>query len=69
MWNFIAQPGIATASVDFTGDFLLLALGLLGLLALSAGLIAVDAIRQHMSQKTEPVAGPASASADYQDAA
>lgn len=69
MWNFIAQPGIATASVDFTSEFSLLALGLLSLLALSAGLIAFAATRQHMSQKTEIVAGPASVPADYRDAA
>ena len=69
MWNFIAQPGIATASIDFTNDFSLLALGLLGLLALSAGLITVDVIRQYVSQKTALVTGPAPAAVDYQDAA
>jgi len=69
MWNFIAQPGIAAASVDFTSEFSLLALGLLSLLALSAGLIAFAAIRQHVSQKTKIVAGPVLVPADYRDAA
>jgi hypothetical protein len=69
MWNFIAQPGIASASVDFTSEFSLLALGLLGLLALSAGLIAFAATRQHMPQKTEIVAELEPVPADHRDAA
>jgi hypothetical protein len=40
MWHFVAQPGLATASVDFTSSFSLLGVGLVGLMWLSTGLIA-----------------------------
>lgn len=69
MWNFVAQPGLATTVVDFTNDFSALAFGLFGLLALSAGLIVANTIRQHVPQKTEPVAGAVSAPADHRTAA
>ena len=69
MWNFIAQSGLTTAVVDFTNALSLLGVGLVGLVALSAGLIALTAIRQQMSQALQPVAETTPAPADYRAAA
>lgn len=69
MLNFIAQPGLATAGVDFTSDFSPLVLGLFGLLALCAGLITFVAVQYHKSQAVEPVAEGSSVLVDHRDAA
>jgi len=69
MWTFIAQPGLATAIVDFMNDFSLLAFGLLGLLTLSVLMIAFAATRRHAPQQTEPVAGTAPIPTDHREAA
>ena len=69
MWNFIAQSGLTTAGVDFTNALSLLGVGLVGLVALSAGLIALTAIRQQMSQALQPVAETTPAPVDYRAAA
>jgi len=55
MWSFVTQSGLATATLDFTNDFSLLGVGLLGLLVLSAGSVAFMAIRHHLSQSSETV--------------
>ena len=54
MWNFIIQPGLAAATVDFTNDLTLLGVGLVGMVVLAAGAIACTAIRYHVSQRTKP---------------
>ena len=51
MWNFLTQPGLATAGVDFTTDLWPLGVGLFALLALSAGLLIGMATRQYLAQK------------------
>ena len=45
MWYSIAQSGLASAGVDFTDSLSLLIAGLVSLVWLSAGLIAVLAMR------------------------
>jgi hypothetical protein len=67
MWP-ITQPGLAMAIVDFTKDLSPLLIGLLGLVALSAGFIIVAAIQEHLSQTTERRKEPPAAE-DRRDAA
>lgn len=67
MWNTIAQSGIATMSVDFTPAMWPLKVGLLGLLALSAGGIIYTALRYHYSQQTTSATEPESI--EYREAA
>jgi hypothetical protein len=50
MWYSIAQSGLASAGVDFTDSLFLLVAGLVSLVWLSAGLIAVLAVQHHWSQ-------------------
>jgi hypothetical protein len=50
MWYSIAQSGLASAGVDFTDSLSLLVAGLVSLVWLSAGLIAVLAVQHHWSQ-------------------
>ena len=69
MWSFIAQSGLAAGVVDLTNELALLRIGLVGLVALSAGLLALTALRQHGAQAPQPVAEPTPASADYRAAA
>jgi hypothetical protein len=69
MWNFITQPGLASAVVDFTSELSPVIVGLLGLVGLSAGMIVFAAIRYHRSQRTQPTAGTAPASTDQREAA
>ena len=69
MWNFIAQSGLTTAGVDFTNALSLLGVGLVGLVALSAGLIALTALRQQGSQAPQAVAETTPAPVDYRAAA
>jgi hypothetical protein len=47
------------AIVDFTNDLSPLLIGLLGVLALSAGCIILAAVRAHRSQQTARVETPA----------
>jgi len=56
------------AIVDFTNDLSPLLIGLLGLVALSAGFIIVAAIQEHLSQTTERRKEPP-ATEDRRDAA
>lgn len=62
MWNFMTQPGLATAVLDVTNDLSLLGVGLLSLMVLSAGSIAWVAIRHHLSQGAEPAGETAATS-------
>jgi hypothetical protein len=62
MWSFVTQSGVAIAVLDFTNDLLLLGVGLLGLMALAAGSLALVAVRHEVSQRTKPAAEPAPAS-------
>ena len=49
MWYSIAQSGLANVGVDFTESLSLLVAGLVSLVWLSAGLIAVLAVHHHWS--------------------
>jgi hypothetical protein len=69
MWGFISHPGLATAVLDFTDDFLLLGVGLLGLTALSGGVVVYAAIRHFMAQKIELHTRVAPAPTDHRRAA
>ena len=69
MWNFITQPGLASAVIDFTSELSPVIVGLLSLVGLSAGMIVFAAIRYHLSQRTQPVARTAPASTDRREAA
>ena len=51
MWNFMMQPGLANAVLDFTDALAWLGVGLLGLTALSAWGIACIAVRHQLSQR------------------
>ncbi|MEW6296705.1 MAG: hypothetical protein AB1671_03060 [Thermodesulfobacteriota bacterium] len=59
MWNFMMPSGLSTTIIDFTNDFSLLGLGLIGLTALAAGSIAGMALRHYIAQRAargiEPV--------------
>ena len=50
MWYGIAQSGLANTGVDFTDGLSLLIAGLVSLVWLSAGLIAVLALQHYWSQ-------------------
>jgi hypothetical protein len=52
MENFMTQSGIATTVVDFTREFSPLLIGLVGLLWVSIGALAVIAIRHYLIEKT-----------------
>ena len=69
MLNFMTQPGLTTAVLDFTKDLSPLGTGLFGLLVLSAGLIACAAIRHHLHEKTTPAIDTAPAATDHREAA
>jgi hypothetical protein len=69
MWYGIAQSGLASAGVDFTSSLTLLAVGLVGLVWLSAGLITCMAL-QHYRSRTRPRLSEAIPdSLDHQEAA
>jgi hypothetical protein len=69
MWSFVTEPGLATATVDFTRDFTLLDVGLLGMMALAAGAIAFTVVRHHVSQRTKLTTERVPAAADHREAA
>jgi hypothetical protein len=50
MWYGVAQSGPATTGVNFSDSLSLLIVGLVSLVWLSAGLIAVLALQHHWSQ-------------------
>ena len=55
MENFMTQSGIATTVVDFTREFSPLLIGLIGLLWVSIGVLAVIAIRHYLVERTRLV--------------
>jgi hypothetical protein len=58
MWTIVAQPGLTTVIVDFTGALSPLLEGLLGVMALSAGLLGALALREYPAQPSTSVVTP-----------
>lgn len=50
MWQFTLHSGFATLVLDYSHELSLLGYGLFGLLAFSGGMIALVAIRHHLSR-------------------
>jgi hypothetical protein len=69
MWHVIAQAGLASAGVDFTDSLSLLVAGLVGLVWLSAGLIAFMAVQHYWSQTQTKLSETTPGSPDHQEAA
>jgi len=69
MWHVIAQSGLASAGVDFTSSLSLLAVGLVGLVWLSAGLITLMALQHYWSQTQPRLSEATPGSQDGQEAA
>ena len=69
MWTFISQPGLTTTIVDFTNEFSPLLVGLVGLVALSAGAIAWTALRYHWTQRSRATVSPVSTITEHPKAA
>jgi hypothetical protein len=69
MWHVIAQSGLASAGADFTESLSLLGAGLVSLVWLSAGLIAVLAVHHHWSQPQTRVPEATLGPLDHQEAA
>ena len=69
MWTFSTSSGMATTVVDFTTEFAPLVIGLVGLVLLSAGMIAVIAIRHSLSQQVESTPQVSPAVPNHQEAA
>jgi hypothetical protein len=66
-WSFAAQPGLATAILDFTDALAWFGVGLLGLTALAGWWTAREAVRHQVSQRATHAAQTAPAS--YREAA
>ena len=66
MWYSVAQAGLASAGVDFTDSLSLLLAGLVSLVWLSAGLIAVLAV-QHLWSPLQPQMRLSKATSDAED--
>jgi hypothetical protein len=66
-WSFAAQPGLATAILDFTDALAWLGVGLLGLTALAGWWLACVAVRHQVSQRATRAAKTAPSS--YREAA
>lgn len=69
MLSFIAHAGYATTIVDFTNELSSLLVGLIALTALSAGMIAFEAVRYHFAQKAEVPTETAPAISEWRQAA
>ncbi|HEV8716139.1 MAG TPA: hypothetical protein VGX03_25350 [Candidatus Binatia bacterium] len=69
MWSFSIQPGFATAIADFTNDLSWLTVGLLGLMALSAGMLAFAALRYYLAEKARPAVETVPSFTEYRRAA
>ncbi|NOT55987.1 MAG: hypothetical protein HOP18_15415 [Deltaproteobacteria bacterium] len=69
MFSFIAQAGYTTTVIDFTNDLSILLVGLVTLTALSAGVLAIEALRYHFAQKAEGSTETAPATIEYRRAA
>jgi hypothetical protein len=69
MWSVIAQSGLAGAGVDFTDSLSPLVVGLVSLVWLSVGLIAVMAVQHYWSQTQPRLPEATSDAPDHQKAA
>ena len=69
MWSFGIQPGFANTIVDFTNDLSLLTVGLIGLMGVSAAMLAVVAVRHYLAEKARPAVETAPSFTDYRKAA
>jgi hypothetical protein len=69
MWHVIAQPGLASAGVDFTESLSVLVAGLVGVVWLSAGLIAFLALHHYWSQTQTRVPEATPSPLDHREAA
>ena len=69
MWTFSNYSGMATSVVDFTTEFSPLLVGLVSLVWVSIGMIAVIAIRQYLSEQSQPTLQLTLAAPDHRDAA
>ena len=70
MWGIMPQSsGLATTVLDFTNDLSLLLVGLIGLIWLSAGMIAFITVQHYLSQRAKPVEKAVSTPVDHRDAA
>jgi len=69
MWQVIAQAGLASAGIDFTDSLSLLVAGLVGLVWLSAGLIAFMAVQHYWSQTQTQLSETTPGPLDHQEAA
>jgi len=69
MWHVIAQAGLASAGIDFTDSLSLLVAGLVGLVWLSAGLIAFMAVQHYWSQTQTQLSETTPGPLDHQEAA
>ena len=58
MWTIGAQPGLTKVIVDFTGALSPLREGLLGVMALSTGLLVALALREYHVQPSTSVVTP-----------
>ena len=69
MLSLIAQSSYVPAGIDLTNDLSSLLVGLVTLLVLSAGRIAIEAVRYHFAQKAQVPTEMAPATTEYQKAA
>jgi hypothetical protein len=69
MWTFSNYSGMATTVVDFTNEFTPLFVGLVGLVALSAGMITFMALRYHWAQRSRVNTRPVSIIGEHPKAA
>jgi hypothetical protein len=69
MTNFTNLYGLPTTILDFTNDFSLLLVGLVGLVWLSSGMIVWLTVWHYWSERTSLASRDAPASIDYRDAA
>ena len=69
MYEFISHSGLATVVLDYTNEFWSLGVMLFGLVALSGGMIVLEAIRHHRSQTDKPEMAMASSPDSYDTAA
>ena len=58
MWTIVTQSGFTNGIVDFTNALSPLLVGLLGVTALSAGMLVALALREHRAQTSASVVEP-----------
>jgi hypothetical protein len=69
MWGFISQYSFATAIIDFTDELSSLLVGLMAVVWLSAGFIAIAALQHFLAQTPAPRMETTPAPIEYQAAA